>query len=91
MTTDEIKALAHLARIAVTDEEVAGFAQDLESILGYVAQIDAVDVSSVDVSPLQTNIARPDQNPHISGQYVEGLLAGAPDAQDGFYKVPKIL
>jgi aspartyl-tRNA(Asn)/glutamyl-tRNA(Gln) amidotransferase subunit C len=91
MTTDEIKALAHLARIAVTDEEVAGFAQDLDSILGYVAQINAVDVSSIESVPLQSNVARPDQNPHESGQYVETLLAGAPDSQDGFYKVPKIL
>jgi aspartyl-tRNA(Asn)/glutamyl-tRNA(Gln) amidotransferase subunit C len=91
MTTDEIKALAHLARIAVTDEEVAGFAKDLDSILGYVAQINAVDVSGVDVAPLQSNIARLDQNPNEPGKFFDDLLAGAPDAQDGFYKVPKIL
>ncbi len=91
ITADEIKKLAHLARIEVTEEEVAQYAQDLESILGYVDQINNVDVSSVDGAPLQINNFRLDENPHESGQYIESLLADAPASQDGFYKVPKIL
>ena len=91
ITADEIKKLAHLARIEVTEEEVVQYAQDLESILGYVDQINNVDVSSVDSAPLQINSFRLDGNPHESGQYIEPLLADAPASQDGFYKVPKIL
>jgi len=91
ITADEIKKLAHLARIEVTEEEVAQYAQDLESILGYVDQINNVDVSAVDAQQLQINSFRLDENPHESGQYIEPLLADAPASQDGFYKVPKIL
>jgi len=91
ITADEIKKLAHLSRIEVTDEEVAQYAQDLESILGYVDQVNNVDVSSVDAAQLQVNSFRLDENPHESGQYIEPLLADAPASQDGFYKVPKIL
>lgn len=91
ITADEIKKLAHLARVEVTEDEVAQYAQDLESILGYVDQINNVDVSSVDSAPLQINSFRLDENPHESGQYIEPLLADAPASQDGFYKVPKIL
>lgn len=91
ITADEIKKLAHLARIEVTEEEVAEYAKDFESILGYVDQINNVNVSDVEGEQVQINMVRDDEHPHESGQYVENLLADAPDAQDGFYKVPKIL
>lgn len=91
ITHEEIRNLAHLARIQVTDDEVLEYAKDFESILGYVEQINNVDVSSIESTPLQTNSVRLDENPHESGQYIEPLLADAPASQDGFYKVPKIL
>ncbi len=91
MTTDDIKALANLARIAVTDEEAAEYVKDFGSILGYVEQINSVDVSGVDDMPLQSNIARLDINPHDPQSYSQKLLAEAPESMDGFYKVQKIL
>ena len=91
ITTDEIKKLAHLARIAVTEEEVAGYAKDFEAILGYVDQINTINIEDIKVEPLQVNHARIDENAHVSGQYRDAMLADAPGSQDGFYKVPKIL
>ena len=91
ITADEIKKLAHLARIEVTEDEVVQYAQDLESILGYVDQINSVDVSGVDTKPLEVNVAREDKDSTASDANRDALLAQAPESQDGFYKVPKIL
>lgn len=91
ITAEEIKKLAHLARIEVTDDEVAGYAKDLESILGYVDQIAGVDVSGVDGSHAETNVARDDSGAREPGQYRDAMLAEAPDSEGGFYKMPKIL
>lgn len=91
ITHEEIRKLAHLARIDVTDAEVAEYAQDFESILGYVDQLNNVDISSVTSESLQVNTTRNDELPNPEGLYVEKLLADAPDTQDGYYKMPKIL
>jgi aspartyl-tRNA(Asn)/glutamyl-tRNA(Gln) amidotransferase subunit C len=91
ITADDIKKLAHLARIEVTEDEMAGYAQDLEAILGYVDQINSVAISDNDGIHAQYNVARADENPHVPGRYVEALLADAPATQDGFYQTPKIL
>jgi aspartyl-tRNA(Asn)/glutamyl-tRNA(Gln) amidotransferase subunit C len=91
ITVDEIKNLAHLARIEVTDEEAEMYAKDFESILGYVDQIKRADVSQIDIQPLEVNIARIDENPTVSDTNRDTLLGQAPESQDGFYRVPKIL
>lgn len=91
ITTDEIKKLAQLGRIQVTDVEVAEYAKDFEAILGYVDQVNQVSVADIETVHLQVNVAREDANPNVSGQFVETMLADAPASQDGFYKVPKIL
>lgn len=91
ITYEEIRNLAHLARIAVTDEEVASYAKDFESILGYVDQINDVDVSEISTQPLQINVARLDEHPNDENSATQRLLANAPATQDGYYKMPKIL
>ena len=91
ITVDEIKNLAHLARVEVTEEEAEMYAKDFESILGYVDQINSVDVSGVDAKPLEVNVAREDKDSTASDANRDALLAQSPESQDGFYKVPKIL
>lgn len=91
ITHEEIKNLAHLARIEVTDAEVAEYQKDFTSILGYVDQINNIDVSGINTQPLQTNSIRNDENPNREGHAVDKLLADAPATQDGYYKMPKIL
>ena len=91
ITHDEMKNLAMLARIEMSDAEMDAMAHDFDSILGYVDQINQVVVDDTSEKPLQVNVTHADVNPHASGTYSDKLLAGAPDTQDGFYKVPKIL
>lgn len=84
--------LAHLARLAVTDEELELFAGQLEVILASVARV--ADVAADDIPPTThavplTNITRSDQiRPSLPRDEV---LAAAPVAEDGRFRVPRIL
>jgi aspartyl-tRNA(Asn)/glutamyl-tRNA(Gln) amidotransferase subunit C len=94
MNNDEVKKLANLARLDLNEEEVAKYSKDLEEILGYVKRVN--DISGTDdegriESAGVRNVFREDVNPHESGEYTEDLINGAPDSQDGFVKVKKIL
>ncbi len=91
ITKDEIKNLSGLARIEMTDVEMDAMAHDFRSILAYVDQVNQVQLPDVSEKPLQVNVTHADENPTDSGTYSGKMIAGAPDAQDGFYKVQKIL
>ena len=91
MTHEEIEKLGFLARIEVSPADQEVFAGDMDRILTFLKQIETVDVS--DVSPVQRfkNVVREDENPYPRGQFTEALLGEAPETQDGFIKVNKIL
>mgnify|MGYP001183616365 CR=1 FL=1 len=91
MTDADIKNLAHLARIEITDEEVQKFKSDIEPILAYVAQINDVQIDDVHPEYMTKNLMRPDIADSADTTEHDLVLKNAPDAQDGFYKVPKIL
>ncbi len=82
MTQIDIKALAQLARLEVSDEELAQLEKDLPGILAFVDTIQKAEVSSEIVTPTLRNVVREDTNPHESGIYTETLLSAAP-ARDG--------
>ncbi len=91
MTDADIKNLAHLARIEITDEEVQKFKSDIEPILAYVAQINDVQIDDVHPEYMTKNLMRADVADSADSTEHDMVLKNAPDAQDGFYKVPKIL
>lgn len=92
ISRDEVAHLARLARLALTDGELDGFAGQLDAILGYVSQIQAVDVTGVEATdhPLSdVNVVRPDVvEPSLTE---EQALAAAPAVVDGRFAVPRIL
>ena len=92
ISRDEVARLAKLARLALTDDEIDSFAGQLDAILGYVGQIQAVDVTDVKPTgnPLRdVNVTRPDAvQPSLSQQQA---LAEAPAADEGRFAVPQIL
>jgi aspartyl-tRNA(Asn)/glutamyl-tRNA(Gln) amidotransferase subunit C len=92
ISRDDVAKLAKLARLALTDDELDAFAGQLDSILGYVGAIQAVDVTGVTPTgnPLRdVNVTRPDDvRPGLTQQQA---LAGAPSADDGRFAVPQIL
>ena len=92
ISRDEVAHLARLARLALTDDELDGFAGQRGAILEHVSQIRAVDVTDVEAtdSPLKSvNVTRPDVvEPGLSQ---EEALAQAPESAEGRFAVPRIL
>jgi aspartyl-tRNA(Asn)/glutamyl-tRNA(Gln) amidotransferase subunit C len=92
ISRNEVAHLARLARLAVTDDELDVFAEQLDVILGAVARVS--DVAAGDIPPTShavpmTNVYRPDEvRPSLPR---EGVLAGAPDVEDNKFRVPRIL
>jgi aspartyl-tRNA(Asn)/glutamyl-tRNA(Gln) amidotransferase subunit C len=92
VSREDIAHLAHLSRLAVTDEELDLFAGQLTAVLDAVAQVGKAAVD--DVPPTthavpMTNVMRPDvARPSLPRDVV---LAGAPAAEDGRVRVPRIL
>lgn len=82
MTQVDIRALARLARLEISDAEVAKLETEIPAILGFVEQIQKADVPHESAAPALRNVMRADENPHESGAYTEKLLSQAP-ARDG--------
>jgi aspartyl-tRNA(Asn)/glutamyl-tRNA(Gln) amidotransferase subunit C len=89
---EEVEEIALLARLALTEDEVARLTGELSAILGYVEQLQAVDTSGVEpmthAVPLDCP-QRPDTvAPSLSA---EEALADAPQRVDDFFGVPRII
>jgi aspartyl-tRNA(Asn)/glutamyl-tRNA(Gln) amidotransferase subunit C len=88
----DIAKVARLARIGLSDEELATYGAQLEGILEHAAQVQALDTDDVEPTahPLpMVNAHRPDEvEPTLDRAEV---LAQAPDHQDGYFRVPAYL
>ncbi|MDO8481504.1 MAG: Asp-tRNA(Asn)/Glu-tRNA(Gln) amidotransferase subunit GatC [bacterium] len=74
----DIRALAQLARLAVSDEELAKLEREIPDILAFVQTIQEVAASAPVQEPVLKNVMRADDNPHEGGTYTEALLKAAP-------------
>jgi aspartyl-tRNA(Asn)/glutamyl-tRNA(Gln) amidotransferase subunit C len=93
ITRDEVAHLARLSRLALDDAELDALSEQLDVILAAVAKIgevsDAADVPPTTHAVPLENVARPDVvRPSLPR---DAVLAGAPDAEDGRFRVPRIL
>ena len=94
MSLDEktVARIARLARIAVPDDELAPLADELSHILKWIEQLNEVDTDGV---PPMTSVAamklawREDRV--TDGGRSEDILANAPERQDGYFVVPKVV
>ncbi|HVE01922.1 MAG TPA: Asp-tRNA(Asn)/Glu-tRNA(Gln) amidotransferase subunit GatC [Sphingomicrobium sp.] len=92
VSNEQVRHIAKLARIAMSDEEIDRLAPELNNILGWVEQLAEVDTEGVE--PLATVI---DQKLRLrddvitDGDCRDDVLANAPDAQHGFFAVPKVI
>ncbi len=87
-----VRHVAHLARIAITEDEVRLYGEQLSKILDYVNQLGELDTTDVPPTehPLSAcNVFRSDV-PHSSWS-PDGALKNAPDRQGDFFRVPKVL
>ena len=89
--TVDIRALAALARVDVTEEEVQKLQTEIPSILGFVETIQGVDISKVELDKSLRNVMRADENAHESGKYTEVLLAAAPAREGNRVAVKQVI
>ena len=92
MELKDVEKLARLARIEMSEAEQSEFARNMESILGYIGQIQSVsaEIGGQKIGTVY-NVMREDANPNQGGLYTEALLAEALETKDGYVKVKRIL
>lgn len=91
ITKEDIKNLADLARIEVSDAEMEKMAKEVGSILGYVGQIKDLAGDMERHVPVLRNVMREDVITVGEGEYTEKLLNNAPAREGQYLKVKKIL
>ena len=93
ITADDVKKLASLSRIALSEDEVAKYQKELAAIIDYVKVLEAIDTkgvaSTAQVTGLE-NVTRDDQVA-TDGLSTEDLLANAPDQIADYIKVKRVL
>lgn len=89
---DTVRRIGKLARIRVEEDEVAGYQTELNAILGFVEQLNEVDVSGVEpmtsVTPMQL---RQREDKVTAGGHPEKIVANSPLSEDNFFMVPKVV
>lgn len=84
--------VAKLARIKVEDDALPALADEFNAILGFIEQLEEVDVEGVDpmVSVTPMRLKRR-QDCVTDGNQPDKVLSNAPDAREGFFAVPKVV
>lgn len=102
MQIEDVKKLANLARIDMSEEEMKEVAKDFDSILAYVGQVkEASSLIPSEQGQIEKgknkedhflyNVMREDVATNKSGEYTEKILANVPDTENGFVKVKQIM
>ena len=90
--TETAARVAKLARIRVEEDALPALAQEFSKILGFIEQLNEVDVEGVEpmvsVEPMRLKRR---EDVVIDGNMQERILSNAPDAREGFFAVPKVV
>ena len=89
MELSDIKKLASLARIDMTEQELEDLKKDFDSILGYIDQIRSIDVPESDFVSDVRNVGRVDEATPFAGR--ENIIKQFPDNDGDALKVPSVL
>ena len=97
VTIATVTKIASLARIAITEEEAARMAPELDNIMGWIEQLSEVDTTGVApmtaVIPNRLRLREDviDADPLTGGGIRDALMANAPQGEHGFFTVPKVI
>ncbi len=87
-----IRRIATLARIQVDDDRLEPLSQELNGILGWIAQLNEVDVDGVEPLTGGAQMAMKMRDDAVTdGGYPDKILANAPDRNGAFFAVPKVV
>ena len=92
ITHEEVKKVAHLARLELNEDEINNHAQQLEKILEYIKQLEKIDTDEVPCTTRAIeviNVFRKDQRQN--SDCTDELLDLGPSKEDTYFKVPKIM
>lgn len=92
ITEAEVRNVAHLARLALGDDEIGTFTGQMDAILAYVDQLNSLDTTGI----VPTSHAVPMENAFREDREsasfpVDAALANAPDRIETFFRVPKVI
>lgn len=92
LTKEEVEHIAALARLELTEDEIERYRQQLSAILDYAARLNEVDTSHIpptsSVLPARSRLRLDEVRPSLP---LDELLANAPQAEEGQFRVPPVL
>jgi aspartyl-tRNA(Asn)/glutamyl-tRNA(Gln) amidotransferase subunit C len=89
---ETVRRVAHLARIAVAEEEIEHLQGELNAILSFVEQLAEVDVAGIEPMTSVTPMAMKMRKDEVTdGGIVDAIMANAPAREDHFFLVPKVV
>ena len=92
ITPEQVRHIANLARIRMTEEELERLVPELNNILGWVEQLGEVDTEGVEpVTAVIEQKLRLRDDEVTDGDIRDEILANAPAAEHGFFAVPKVI
>ena len=87
-----VKRVAHLSRIAVDDADVPKLQGELNAILGFVEQLNEVNVDGVEPMTSVTPMAIKQREDIVNdGEIANAIVANAPISEDNYFMVPKVI
>ncbi len=92
VNTDQVRHIARLARIKMSDAEIEALAPELNNILGWIEQLSEVNTDGVEpLTAVIDNKLRLRDDVVSDGDCRDEVLANAPGAEHGFFAVPKVI
>jgi aspartyl-tRNA(Asn)/glutamyl-tRNA(Gln) amidotransferase subunit C len=96
VTAEDVARVAELARLELTTEETAGMQRDLNAILDYVAELNALDTKDVVPLALVSELGGAEPSPPRADVHEPSLprdlvMAEVPETNGAFFKVPKVV
>lgn len=90
VTKDDVRKIARLSRIAVPEDQMESLAEDLSGIMGWIEQLNEVDIEGVEPMTSVVAATLPMREDIVTdGNIQEQVLANAPKSDEGFFVVPK--
>jgi aspartyl-tRNA(Asn)/glutamyl-tRNA(Gln) amidotransferase subunit C len=90
--TETVRRVAHLARMAVAEDEIEGLGRELNAMLAFVEQLADIDVTGVEPMTSVTPMAMKMRKDVVDdGGIADAVLASAPEREDHFFVVPKVV
>ncbi|TAK89588.1 Asp-tRNA(Asn)/Glu-tRNA(Gln) amidotransferase subunit GatC [Patescibacteria group bacterium] len=92
ITPDEVRRVAELAHIGLAEDQIDHFARELDQIVGFVEQLQKVDVSGIEPTDQVTGLVDVWREDEVKpGLSHDDLKLNAPDWKDGQFKVKRVL